>query len=557
MRAVVVRPFVCLTFALLFAACSDDPANSISLTSGGVIELFPVTNQKKNLEFEASDSWTASCPAAWLSFTPKSGGTGAQSITLTTTSTNRTKATRSAQLTITAGSARKNVTVVQSGKYAVFDQKEYIVEAAGGSITLGFTSNCVSGTDNLQIGYNPLDWIGWANGSAVTRADRIGRTPEIFVQPNTSGEGRRTAFCLLLSNGEGGWMNMDTTFVYQRGVTKDYESTDYTADGEVHVLQQSTKGVGIPIVLMGDGFADKDIADSTYHRVMTKALANLFSEEPAKSLREFFDVYSVVAVSKHGAVGSNYTTTFSCVPRISDTSIDCDEQQVETYARKVSSIDYESMLTVVIANTDSHHGVTYLYYDRYGKPRQHAISLCPVIDSLESETFRQVLVHEAIGHGFAKLGDEYGYEHNTAIGQREANNLKVLHTYNWMLNVDTADQPASVIWSPFVGDERFANENIGVYEGGYTYMTGVYRPTEESMMRSNQSPFNAPSRKAIYDRVMRMGVGRTGISLDEFAAFDIEHKPAQWSYSATRGLSPWQSRHFAPPVLKTFETKPQ
>ena len=547
MRA-LLRPLACLTVALLFAACSDDSANPISLASGGVIEVFPVINQKKNLEFDVTASWTASCPAGWLSFTPQKGESGHQTITLTTTSTNRTKATRSTQLTLTSGGTRKNVTVVQSGKYAVFDKKEYVVDAEGGTITLGFTSNCVKETDNLQIGYNPLDWISWTNGSRVTRADWTGQTPAITVQPNTTTDGRRTAYCLLLSNGEGGWMNMDTTFVYQRGMTKDYESTDYSADGQVTVMQQATKGNGIPVVLLGDGFTDQDIADSTFHRVMAKSMDNLFSEEPVKSLRDYFNVYSVAAVSKHGAVGSDYQTAFSCVPSISSPDIACDDQKVDTYARMVPSIDYEQMLVVVILNTDTHHGVTYLYNDQSGIPRQYAISLCPVIDSLQSETFRQVLVHEAIGHGFAKLGDEYSKDDHYVIGKQETNNLKVLHLYDWMLNVDTASDPARVAWSAMIDDERFANEHVGLYEGAYTYMTGVYRPTEESMMRSNQSPFNAPSRKAIYDKVMSLGEERTGITLDEFAAFDAVHKPERWDYT-TRSAS-GHHRFFAPPVIR-------
>lgn len=41
---------------------------------------------------------------------------------------------------------------------------------------------------------------------------------------------------------------------------------------------------------------------------------------------------------------------------------------------------------------------------------EFAIAYCPVIYDLQSESFRQVLVHEAVGHGFAKLEDEYAYQ---------------------------------------------------------------------------------------------------------------------------------------------------
>ena len=50
-------------------------------------------------------------------------------------------------------------------------------------------------------------------------------------------------------------------------------------------------------------------------------------------------------------------------------------------------------------------------------------------------------------------------------------------------------------------------------------MRGVYRPTEDSMMNTNTCGFNASSRKAIYDMVMRRGENRE-TSYEEFADFD-------------------------------------
>lgn len=49
---------------------------------------------------------------------------------------------------------------------------------------------------------------------------------------------------------------------------------------------------------MGDGFVDQELADGTYRRVMEKAMENLFTEEPVKSLREYFDVFMINAVSE-------------------------------------------------------------------------------------------------------------------------------------------------------------------------------------------------------------------------------------------------------------------
>lgn len=57
-------------------------------------------------------------------------------------------------------------------------------------------------------------------------------------------------------------------------------------------------------------------------------------------------------------------------------------------------------------------------------------------------------------------------------------------------------------------DSRYAGEGLGAYEGAL-YATGVYRPTENSMMNNqNETPyFNAPSREAIYYRIHKLAYG--------------------------------------------------
>lgn len=550
-----------LAMFLLLTACTDDSIDShaIVLQSSAAIELSSVTGQEETIMFEASAHWTANCSSSWLTFSPRQGEKGSNSIILTTTAPNRTKANRSTQLTITSGSNRKSITIVQSSKYAVFNPKEYTIDADGGRLSLSITSN-MGENDRLQVGFGDTTWISpVSRAQQATRSDWNGSLP-LQVKPNTSTSVRTAPFFLMTNNGNHGWLTYDTAYVRQLGLPDDYESTDYSADGTVSLLQQASRGNGIPVVMMGDGFSDRDIAEGTYRNVMEKAVENMFSEEPAKSLRDYFDVYCVTAVSRHANIGSDYSTAFSSVPSISSTDIACDDEKVRKYVEKVDGINIENALAVVILNTNSYNGVTYLYSNGE-QPIQFAVALCPIIYSLDSETFRQVLVHEAIGHGLGKLADEYGYTSNGSISEDEAKQLEAFHDYNWMKNVDVNNTPDLVVWSAFIGDNSFSNEAIGVYEGAYTFNYGVYRPTEESMMRSNHSPFNAPSRKAIYDRIMLLGEGRSPSTNKEFAAFDERHKPTQWNYAETRNQQSQQrQQYFAPPRIKQkviYQSVPQ
>lgn len=87
---------------------------------------------------------------------------------------------------------------------------------------------------------------------------------------------------------------------------------------------------------MGDGFVDQEIADGTYSTVMKKAMSNLFSEEPLKSLRNYFDVFMIRAVSENNDFGAGYHTAFSCKLVGGNTSlITGDDVSVQVYVKKV------------------------------------------------------------------------------------------------------------------------------------------------------------------------------------------------------------------------------
>lgn len=546
-RRIVFYCCCALTTLLLTTSCTDDEQTAdIVMKTAKEVTLLPTEGEQATFEFEAPAAWTATTSASWLALSPTKGTKGNAKLLVKATSTNRTGTKRQAQVNINVGTMHKSLSVTQGGEYAIFDKKIYTVAAEGGKVKMTFRSN-ITNTDDLLVAYLPNDWLAFEIPDD-TRAEWRGAMATLNVQPNTGREQRAAPFTLALPKGDKGeWVDLDTTTVIQQGVSTGYKSTDYSQDGKVEQLQEHTIGHGIPVVLMGDAFTDRDISDSTYYQVMTHSMEGLFSEEPARSLRAYFDVYMVNAVSEEDVVGEETNTAFSSVPDYLTTNIKADADRISAYARKVERKDSLNMLVVVILNANVSNGVTYLYTHR-GTPSQYAIALCPLQDGLESEQFRQVLVHEAIGHGLAKLADEYGYDSNGQADEQAQKAIAEAHEYGWMMNVDTTDDATKVVWWPFIGDERYAQEDIGVYEGGYTYTSGVWKPTERSMMNHNDSPFNAPSRKQIYDRIRYLGENAAASSASEFADFDALHKPTLWDYS-TRSAGTRQKRIPAPPVI--------
>ena len=498
---------------LLISGCSQkeiEPSFSLQEETGS-ITLASAANSQTVISFTSTREWKASTSSEWLLISPTSGEAGTYQMALTASSKNNNKNSRTATVNLVSAGLTQSFTVTQSpAEYVELEQTAYYTEAQGGSLQIKFTTNL--STDELAI-YGTASWLTQPAKSRTDQAYVVNLT----VLPNEE-EKERTAYLYFCkTNGEEEEI-LNSVTIIQEG-TETNTSTDYSADKTVRILQRATQGNGLPIVLMGDGFLDTDIANGTYDEVMNKAMENLFTEEPLKSLQSYFNVYSVTAVSRSNKF-DGYNTAFQCqMEGGMSTLITENDENVIDYIQCVEGIDVSETLAVVVLNSPSYAGTTYFGYYSESQVTELAIAYCPIIYNLENDSFRQVLVHEAVGHGFAKLEDEYSYEENGKMPSDEINDVKVLQSYGWAQNVDFTQDENTILWSSFLNDSRYSSEEIDIYEGACTYMSGVYRPTEDSMMNTNTCGFNAPSRKAIYDMVMKRGENRE-TTYEEFADFD-------------------------------------
>ena len=312
-----------------------------------------------------------------------------------------------------------------------------------------------------------------------------------------------------------------------------YESTDYSQDGTVKVLQKASVGNGIDLVITGDAFSDRLIANGTMERVARQAADDFFSQEPFTSLRNRFNVYLVNAVSKYEEYFHGGSTVYSGA-FWGPTYVGGDDETVLHYAAKaLDDARMEDVVVLVLMNSGLGGGTAYLYdteTDHYaGGP---SVTYVPyrdpkVIGGISRKA--EVLIHEAGGHGFGRLADEYEVRAYGNISDAKIAYLKECQKKHWFVNVDATPDPDKVLWSRFIGDSRFADENIGVYQGGFTYYSGIWRPTDKSVMNSNYGNqnnfFNAPSRAQIYTRIMKRSEGESWqFDYEDFVAWDIAHR---------------------------------
>ena len=355
------------------------------------------------------------------------------------------------------------------------------------------------------------------------------------------------------------WNNC-TPYLFQQGgyelIYKLYASTDYSKDGNVIVLQNHTKGNGIKLVFMGEAYSDKLINDGTYDETMKKGMEYFFDIEPFTSFRDYFDVYYVIVVSENELVGENTGLQIKEIGGM----FNCPDEYVKSYASRVEGLNnsLSDVTTIVLLHTNFSCRVNTAMYDD-----GFSIALSSSRDGLGADGAFAVdmmtdIWHEAGGHGFGHLADEY-YEAdevgNTVYPQEEWSILDEYHAKGWSLNLDYHNDPNEVVWKDFISNHDYDIENIGVYEGGAAYCTfGIYRPTDYSIMHGTNSyneDFNAPSRWAIYQRIMQLAGEE--YSFESFLEYDKKNLAA---IVATRNYveKPTVSKvtHGAPPRIFNY-----
>ncbi len=334
-----------------------------------------------------------------------------------------------------------------------------------------------------------------------------------------------------------------------------YESTDYSKDGQVVQLQRASLGTGIDLILLGDGFSDRQIADGSYEDVMELAMQEYFEEEPYKTYKDLFNVYYVYAVSQNEGYHTYGETCFSCIFTGDDTQVAGKDSKVFAYALKAIQPErMEQSTIVVIMNSEENAGTCFMYPPSItGKDLGDGVTISYLSKNNSKENFGNTLRHEANGHGFAKLADEYWYGTDDIIPPSDVENKKYLHSeFGWWKNIDFTDNPAQVKWAKFLTDSRYANDGLGVFEGGGCYPKGVWRPTENSIMRYNTGGFNAPSREAIYYRIHKLAYGADWqYDYEKFVEWDaINRKKEAQTKSMPLVLDPEKSKlPHTPPVV--------
>ena len=271
-------------------------------------------------------------------------------------------------------------------------------------------------------------------------------------------------------------------------------------------LQKATKGNngGINIVLLGDGFNAKDIASGKYLKDIKQEVEYFFGIEPYKTYRDYFNVYTAIPLSTESGIGTvntirynRFNTTFT-----GGVGLKADYDEVFNYALGAPTVNKSNLnqtLIIMVPNSTDYGGICQMWEDG------SAIAFCPQSTYGYPLDTRGVIQHEAGGHGFGKLGDEYIY-HNAFIDAcgcsccghvLEFNGAKSL---GWYDNLELTGKMHSVGWSHLIFDDRYS-DIVDIYEGGYMHNRGVFRSEPNSCMNNDIPYYSTISRESIVKRI--------------------------------------------------------
>ena len=371
------------------------------------------------------------------------------------------------------------------------------------------------------------DWVTVTPSSGVGREEitvtisEMARTNDTFTREEWNGEQWSSGYYTETHKGRVGEIvfkleNRDARVT----MTAEQYDCDY-ADGDVIVNQTASQGAGVNIVFMGDCFDARDIAMGSYKGGIDEAISYYFGIEPYKTYKPYFNIYTIVGMSPDSGMGTvNTIRDAKFGSQYSLDGIAPDTQATYEYAMKATTVNESNInqtLVVMVENTTDYGGICYMWSDG------SAIAVCPMSRDAYPFDFRGIVQHEAGGHGFAKLADEY-IHHNAFIESCDCNccsHLKEFYigkAFGWYRNLSTNGDYKSVEWAHLFANPDYSNI-VDMYEGGYFHTRGIFRSEATSCMNNNIPYYSAISRQEMVERIKRYAGEE--FSLAEFYSKDV------------------------------------
>ncbi|MGW9168871.1 M64 family metallopeptidase [Agromyces sp. NPDC055658] len=272
------------------------------------------------------------------------------------------------------------------------------------------------------------------------------------------------------------------------------------------------------LVILGDGYTADE--QPLFREQVEKHLETMWSIEPYKSYRNYFNVYAVEIISGESGISCDSSLDSprrntplkmsfwgGCNPNSVQRLITMDGAKAREYAKAAPKVDQ----VLALANSDTYGGAGGSYATASGGNSLSAL----------------ISPHE-IGHSLGGLADEYDYyTRGITTGDYTGGEPRSKH-HTIMTVEEMAAQQAK--WWRWLGEPSEAGGIIGAYEGGQYYSTGIFRPSRHSMMKTLGYQMDQVSREIMTERISskipliaEAPDEATPVAADEVISIDVAH----------------------------------
>ncbi len=232
-----------------------------------------------------------------------------------------------------------------------------------------------------------------------------------------------------------------------------------TASGKGKTLTGKKSGSGVHVVILGDGYKSDEEGDFDSH---INSLIGLMKLDPATAVHfDAINFHRIITPSVDSGVDDDVTNDFR------DTFYNAG-YFCQGIARLICADELKMFNTALDEYPWLDQIILLVNDPRYGGSGATV--------AIASGFSPEIALHE-MGHSIAGLADEYvDDEIKPSAGRSFVEGL--------FPNVSSFSTPSAVPWSRWLDEPE-----VGVFEGAYYRRDGLFRPTENSRMRSNEEPF--------------------------------------------------------------------
>ena len=389
------------------------------------------------------------------------------------------------------------------------------VDYIGGDVTLEVT------TQNIQ------NYMLSCSGAGVLQSGNV------FTSSQNSGA-ERSVNVECQATIPGISLNFYKSITLTQKATGTSLSREYYTNGQKVVLNQANaSGCSsyLNIVILGDGYQKKDLAvGGKFERSARSAMDSFFSIEPYKAFKDRFNVYMVAyesadegtdikssGVEKNTYFGSYCQGGGNTAAYVADTAPVINAVKA---AAGSGDAQYYRSIALLLINTDEPSGSTgYPFRGELSGFVNGYASFAIAAFAANSTGTNGLVKHEGGGHAFGRLADEY-YSNDATASSENKTDLSNWHAKGWYWNVNPNNTSNYYMFT----NSAYSSSEVGYIEGGWGYQYGVYRPTQGGMMQGSTGVFNAPSRHAIYHRIITESEGADAYSWTRFLEYDQRNR---------------------------------